>query len=184
MLEIEVKYRVGSFDPIRRRLAEWGAEPLGTRTDEDRYFNAPDRDFRATGEALRLRRIAEENRLTYKGPRIERQTKTRPEIEVVIAPGEASAADLARLLSALGYRPAGLVRKSRERYQLRRDGFAVEISLDLLEGIGRFAELEIVAPEDQLERARGVLLGAAGELGLGEPEQRSYLEMVLEREEG
>jgi adenylate cyclase class IV len=42
-------------------------------------------------------------------------------------------------------------------------------------------ELEIQAPEEEMERARGVLLDAAKDLGLEGSERRSYLEMLLEK---
>ena len=45
--------------------------------------------------------------------------------------------------------------------------------------VGRFAELEIQAPEEQLDAARTVLLQTAAELGLSASERRSYLELLL-----
>ena len=45
--------------------------------------------------------------------------------------------------------------------------------------LGRFAELEIRAPEERLDAARDALLRAAADLGLTQGERRSYLEMVL-----
>ena len=52
-------------------------------------------------------------------------------------------------------------------------------SLDDVEGVGHFAEIEIQAPEEQLAAARDVLLWTAAELGLSGSERRSYLEMLL-----
>jgi adenylate cyclase class IV len=48
-----------------------------------------------------------------------------------------------------------------------------------VDGLGRFAELEVVAPEEQYEAAKATVLAAAGELGLTRVERKSYLEMVL-----
>ena len=98
---------------------------------------------------------------------------------MAIAPGDAAAADFSRLLVQLGYRPVAVVRKARRLFHLHRGGFALEVTLDDVEGVGRFAELEIQAPEEELDAARGVLLQTAGELGLSASERRSYLELLL-----
>jgi adenylate cyclase class 2 len=179
MLEIEMKFPGADFPALERRLAEWGAVAEPAIDEADHYFNAPDRDFAVTDEALRMRRIGPTNRVTYKGPKRGTTGKTRTEIEVPLAGGDAAAADFARLLQALGYRPVAVVRKRRRIYRLQRGGFALEICLDEVEGLGRFAEVEIVAPEEQLAAARTVLLETATALGLGGEQRRSYLELLL-----
>lgn len=179
MLEVEVKYRAADRAGMLAKLAGWRAVPIETRTDEDHYFNAPDRDFRQTDEAFRLRRIGSRNMLTYKGPKRDTATKTRPEIEVPLADGDAAAQDMKRMLVSLGYRPVSVVRKRREIMSFKRDGFDVEVSFDDMDGIGSFVELEIQAEEADYERAKAAVLNAARELGLTEMERRSYLAMVL-----
>jgi adenylate cyclase class 2 len=57
----------------------------------------------------------------------------------------------------------------------------VEVCLDEVEGLGKFAELEILAPASKLEAARNVLLRLSAELGLTASERRSYLELLLEK---
>jgi adenylate cyclase class 2 len=179
MLEVEVKYAGADFVALERQLRQWGAAEDPPRTDADHYFNAPDRDFAATDEALRLRRIGETNFVTYKGPKRDALTKTRTEIEVPLAPGAAAADDFSRLLVHLGYRPVAVVRKARRTFHLRRDGFDLEVTLDDVEEVGRFSELEIQAPEERFDAAREVLLRTAAELGLTAGERRSYLELLL-----
>ena len=179
MLEVEMKFPAPDFAALKRRLRQWGARADAPERNADHYFNAPDRDFARTDEALRLRRIGQANFVTYKGPKRDAQTKTRTEIEVGIAPGDAAAADFGCLLVHLGYRPVAVVRKARRLFHLRRGGFALEVTLDDVEGLGRFAELEIQAPEEQLDAARDVLLQAAADLGLSASERRSYLELLL-----
>ena len=76
-------------------------------------FNAPDRDFAQTDEALRIRRVGSFNFLTYKGPKQDRQTKTRTEIEVALAPGPEAAEAMSQLVTRLGYRPVAVVAKTR-----------------------------------------------------------------------
>jgi adenylate cyclase class 2 len=181
MLEIEMKFPVGDFAALQRTLSAWGAAPAKTRTDADHYFNAPDRDFGRTDEALRLRRIGPANYVTYKGPKRDAQTKTRTEVEVPLAEGDEAARDFARLLTHLGYRPTAVVRKQRAVYHLKRGGFGLELCLDEVEELGCFVELEILAPEEQLDKARAVLLETAAHLGLSASERRSYLELLLEK---
>lgn len=178
MLEVEVRYRSADRAEVERRLRQLGATWAGERVETDLYFQAPDRDLKARDEALRLRRCGDHNYLTFKGPRRDDGTKTRTEIEVPLGDGPAAAADAERLLAALGFRPAGTVHKRRTVYRLRRDGFAVLACLDEVERAGSFVELEILTTEEQYEAARAALGATAAELGLSEPEHRSYLSLV------
>ena len=170
---------MADFADVERRLTEWGAKPEAPRQEADHYYNAPDRDFARTDEALRLRRCGPENRLTYKGPKIDPQTKTRTEIEVAVAEGDDAARDFCRLLEHLGYRPVAVVRKQRVGYHCTRDSFDVHVTLDTVTDVGRFVEAEIAAEEDRLPAARDTLLRLIAELGLHTTERRSYLEMLL-----
>lgn len=174
-----MKFPATDFAELERRLAEQGAQLAEQIVEADHYFNAPDRDFGQTDEALRLRRIGDNNRVTYKGPKRDQVTKTRTEIEVGIEPGEHAAEQFMQLLRLLLYRPTAVVRKQRRIYRLSREGFALEACLDDVERVGRFVELEIQASEEQLDAARTVLLATAQAWGLGASERRSYLEMLL-----
>jgi len=182
-LEVEMKFPVADFAALRGRLRQRGARPAGKRPlhEEDHYFNAPDRDFAQTDEALRLRRIGSANRVTYKGPKCDAQTKTRTEIEVGLEDGDQAAEDYCRLLRSLGYRDVAVVRKKRTILRLKEGGFPVEVCLDEVRDVGRFVELEIVAPASKLDSARNVVLRLAGELGLSGSERRSYLQLLLEK---
>jgi adenylate cyclase class 2 len=179
MLEIEAKFPVQDWSDVERQLRTWGANFDDPREDVDQYFNAPDRDFAQTDEALRIRSIGQANFVTYKGPKIDPQTKTRTEIEVPLAMGVPIAEEFGRLFVQLHYRPVAVVRKGRIVAHLQREGFDMEFCLDNVEGLGRFVEIEILAPQESLETARKVLLKSAGELGLARQERRSYLELLL-----
>jgi adenylate cyclase, class 2 len=179
MLEIEAKFPAQEHGEIERQLRAWGARFDEERADADQYFNAPDRDFARTDEALRVRSIGPANLVTYKGPKTDALTKTRTEIEVPLAAGPAIAEEFGRLLVHLGYRPVAIVRKRRRIAHLQREGFDLEICLDNVDEVGRFVEVEIMAPAEKLDAARKVLLGVAGNLGLQGQERRSYLEMLL-----
>jgi adenylate cyclase class 2 len=182
MLEVEVKYAVADFGPLEAALAARGITPGVPRRDADHYFNAPDRDFAVTDEAVRVRTIGEKNFVTYKGPKIDRETKTRLEIEVPFADGEEAAADFRRLLTHLRYRPVAVVRKSRRVAEFNRDGFAMQVTLDEVDSVGQYAELEVVAPEDKADAAKAAVLAVATELGLTQSERRSYLQLLLEKQ--
>ena len=180
MLEVEVRYRTADRAGVISQLVGWGAELAQDRTDVDLYFNPADRDLKASDEAFRLRRVGQTNCLTYKGPKRDAETKTRTEIEIPLGDGDEIAADAERMLLALGFRPVVTVRKKRQVFRFARGGFDLEACFDDVELVGPFVELEILAPEEQYEPAKAVLLATAAELGLTEKETRSYLGMVLE----
>jgi adenylate cyclase class 2 len=179
VLEVEAKYRLPDPTAVEDRLRAWGAVLVVDHAEADHYLNAPDRDFARTDEAFRLRRIAERNLLTYKGPRHGGPAKARTELEVPCPPGDEAAETLLKLFHHLGYRPTAVVRKRRRMYEWARDGFTLHACLDDVEGVGRFVELEVVADEKDLDAARATVLGLAAELQLGPAEPRSYLEQLL-----
>ncbi|MGQ0536249.1 MAG: class IV adenylate cyclase [Methanobacteriota archaeon] len=174
MYEVEVKFRLpdASKRGLEARLAALGAVATGTVDQEDVYFRHPARDFAKTDEALRLRREGGRADLTYKGPKIDRATKTRVEhVTPVGSAGEAEA-----ILSALGFtKVAPRVRKTRASFSLRQ----FTIAIDDVEGLGRFVEFEAAADEETLGPVREELLALAAELGAGPPIRESYLELLL-----
>ncbi len=187
MLEIELKFPVSDRAHLLSRLRALGYTPAQPRAEVDVYFAAPDRDFAKTDEALRLRRIASTNVLTYKGPRQGTAAKTRLECEVPLADGPEAAACMEQLLGHLGYRLVGNVRK--ERTPLHQDWpalgpaapFPIEVCLDDVEGLGTFAELEVIVRAEDRAGGEAAVRGLAGQLGLDRDERRSYLEMTLTR---
>ena len=179
--EVEVKFRVADHDALRRRLLAQGAVEGAEVGHEDLYLAHPSRDFAQTDEALRLRRVGVENRVTYKGPKRGGPTKTREEVEIPFADGPAALADLRTIYERLGFRPVASIRKVRRPFEIEFRGRAMEVALDLAEGLGAFAEVEtIAASEADLAEAQGAVLALAVEVGLSEVESRSYLRMTLE----
>jgi adenylate cyclase, class 2 len=178
-LEIEQKFVVTDVAALRDRLAALSSISLGVTEQHDTYYNHPARDFRATGEALRIRRSNDGAVVTYKGPKHEVAVKTREEIELPLAEPESWPG----LLSTLGFSEVATVCKCRDRYQLSRPPFDLQVALDEVRGVGWFAEVEIVADEPRAEAARDAVMALARELGLDQPESRSYLRMWLQRTE-
>jgi adenylate cyclase class 2 len=168
MLEIEIKTRSADNGRVERVLLQKGAVLLGEHDQVDEYFNHPCRDFAETDEALRLRRDAG-GRITYKGPKIDQLTKTREEIELDIEEVDKMAIVLVRL----GFRPVAKVNKKRKEYLL--DG--VTISLDSVQGLGDFVEIEVQGEDAELGRSR--IEKMRDDLGLEGSERRSYLELLL-----
>ncbi len=177
MYEVELKIRA-DHDAVRERLADAGAERRGAVVQRDTYYDAPHRDFAATDEALRVRRVErdgdERARLTYKGPLVDDASKTRREHETGVDDGET----LAAALEALGFEPAATVEKRRERFGL--DGYAV--TLDDVEGLGEYVEVEGEATEESIEAVREGAAGVARSLGLDPSRsiRTSYLELLLD----
>lgn len=179
MLEIEQKFANVDFALLEKKLAAWGVNQWQERIESDHYLNAPDRDFAQTNEAFRLRRVGENNHLTYKGPRLDPDVKIRTEHEFPIQPGDQAAEDMLKLFDHLGYKRVAVVRKHRRQASFEREGKSFTICLDEVDEVGQFAELEIVAPEAEVDQARALLVTILEELGLEEVERRSYLTMYL-----
>jgi adenylate cyclase class 2 len=178
--EVERKYRVADLPALLARLAELGAKPGEAESQADCYYAHPSRDFAATDEALRLRRAGETNRITYKGPKVDSQSKTRRELELDLPPGDGALAEFGQLLAALGFRPVATVRKRRRKAALAWQGQDVEVSLDEVERVGSFVELELGADDAGLPRAERLLASLGEKLQLDGGERRSYLELLLE----
>ena len=187
-LEVEQKFplEAGEGTPTREeilaRLSALGCQWSAALEQVDRYFAHPARDFAETDEALRLRRVGDENRVTYKGPKLDALTKTRREIELPIEPGKAGLARFAELLEALSFRPVREVAKTRTPGVLDWQGRHIEIALDEVARLGLFVEIELVTHEEDADGAREAIKSLADQLGLTRSERRSYLEMLLEAE--
>lgn len=177
--EVELKFRVDNPSATGAMLAERGAVAHDVQPHRDTYFNHPARDFAETDEAFRIRSIGDDNRLTYKGPLLDKQTKTRQECEVGCEAGEVGLEKLRQMLVALGFREVHTVVKQRTPFHLDWQGLAVEVTIDNVEGLGTFVELETIADEDDWESARDALLELAASLGLEDSERRSYLQLLL-----
>lgn len=137
MYEVEMK-APADHEAVRERLEAHGADVVGEVTQIDTYYDAPDRDFARTDEALRIRRQSGDDGdttvLTYKGPRVDTVSKTRVESETAVADDEA----MATILECLGFEPAATVEKRRERYDLAD----CRVVLDEVAGLGEFVEVE------------------------------------------
>ncbi|KSW12467.1 adenylate cyclase [Pyrodictium occultum] len=176
-VEVEAKLRLRDcreLEEVEKRLQELGAVHEEDVAEEDTYYQHPCRDFAETDEALRVRLVDGRAELTYKGPkRIIGGSKARAEYTITLEDPSSAR----RILEALGFRPAAVVRKRRSYYRL--DG--VSVSLDRVEGLGCFLEAEYTGEGGQ-EAARAIE-EALEKLGVAERERiyKSYLELLLEK---
>jgi adenylate cyclase class 2 len=174
LLEIEIKARVQDTKEIKERLLLRHARPSGGVHERDVYFNAPDRDFAVTDEALRLRYTKEGCVLTYKGPKVKDfGLKAREELNTGVESGNV----VETMLIRLGYTRVAEVEKWREYYDYK----GASVSLDEVKGLGSFIEIE--APPDKVnDDPERFVREIALELGIeDEPILLSYLELLLEK---
>jgi len=177
MYEVEVKVEA-DLEAVRQRLDELGAEHVDSVEQVDTYYDAPHRDFAATDEAFRVREETvgsdTETRITYKGPLVEADSKTREEFETRVHDGEV----MRSIAESLGFDPAATVRKERERYAVRE----FTVTLDRVDGVGEFVEVETaVETEGEVGPAREQAFDLLRDLGLDPDEQTqtSYLGLLL-----
>jgi adenylate cyclase, class 2 len=178
--EVELKFPLDDPERIRSELDALGARAGEAIEQIDRYFNHPSRDFGRTDEAFRIRQTGGTNRVTYKGPKLDARAKTRREIEIAFGESPEDAERFAEMLRLLGFREVRTVRKRRVPYDLTWEGRSVEVSLDEVDELGTFAEIETQAGEGSRDAARDAILRLAERLNLADSERRSYLELVLE----
>ncbi|NJD99185.1 class IV adenylate cyclase [Thermococcus sp. LS1] len=177
MIEIEVKGYAD--DEVFERVRE-NFKLIRREYHEDTYFQHPCRDFAETDEALRIR-IRRFNGhfeafMTYKGPKIDTNSKTRKEIEVPLSDPDKHT----EILESLGFKEVLTIEKTREKYYVDK---GIVIALDEVEGLGKFIEIEALAEsEDVVEETVRILRGILTSLGVKKFERRSYLELMLEKE--
>ncbi len=174
--EVELKAKIGSREEIAGRIIAAGGRFLREVSQRDVYFRHPCYDLRWRDEALRLRYEGGDCILTFKGRRTGSGVKRREEVEVRVGEGSA----VAMILRRLGFEEAFVVRKDRRIYAM--DG--AEVSLDSVEGLGDFVELELVLEEGASGEDVGERLHSLAER-LQVPKEelttKSYLELLASK---
>jgi adenylate cyclase class 2 len=174
-LIMEVEIKAPAPKGFEKRLSSLNAEFREEVIEEDIYFNHPCRDFASTDEALRIRKTIRENTeicITYKGPKIDKDTKSREEINMTV--NDLKGAE--DLLRKLGFVAVAEVRKKRRYY---RAG-TLTICVDHVDNLGDYVEVECIGT---YEECRERVLNTASALGLSDYERQSYLELILQRGE-
>ncbi len=176
-IEVEIKLKIESLSDVEFLLLEKKAHLQAIVSQRDIYFTHPERDFGRTDEALRIREEGDKCFLTYKGPKLDLQSKTRLELETIIN----DAATMTQILEKLGFQQLLVVQKERRIYQLER----ATISLDILESLGTYLEIEqVIDNEEEYETIREQLFDLLITLGLNPEEniRESYLELLLKKQ--
>ena len=172
MIEVEVKARIDSFEEMEKRLESLGAVKTKDEFQEDIYFASPIVDFAETDEALRIRTTDNDIFITYKGPKLNDEAKTRKEVEMSIE----SAQKASDIFTEIGFAPARTVRKSRRYYQFEN----FEISLDDVEGLPPYMEIEIaLGDSEDYTEAQDKIFKLFERLGITDGfERTSYMELL------
>lgn len=146
--EVELKALVKDLDNLMEKFEELGVERVGFEHQEDIYLNPPHKNYAITDEALRIRRVTDENDeriayLTYKGPKLDSKSKTREEVEIPLTESEN---DTVKLLGFLGFKEAIEIVKDRTLYKYKQ----FTICLDEVEGLSDiYLEMEVLVPEKE-----------------------------------
>ena len=185
-IELKAQYDSSKRPELEQYLKEHGFQEVCCFTQQDEYFNHPERDFRITDEALRIRREQHDNEavhccLTYKGTNNSRIGQSRRELETRVEDEH----KMRRILLALGFRSAAEVKKRRKEYK-KED---LTVCLDELDGLGSYVEIEVVLPETEMgskSATENRLREFLSELSFIQPviETLTYLELVMGFREG
>jgi adenylate cyclase class 2 len=169
--EIEAKLKVDSLADVERKLSDLGAEFAAEQSQRDDHYDDVNATLATTDRCLRLRHQLIGNNetffLTYKSAKESSNFKKRQEIELEICDADL----MSQLLSALGYKKALVVAKTRRLWRLG----GCEVALDHLPQIGDFVEIE--GPDD------GTIADVQQRLGLAQVPHvaKSYAQMIVEK---
>jgi len=134
MLEVEAKAHLPEPERVIPQIIELGGREIYFTVQRDTYYRHPNRDFAQTDEALRIREEQGRSFITYKGPKLDAETKTREELEVPLVDPK----DLCALLLRLGFEPVAVVEKRRRGYLVG----TLEVTVDEVKGLGFLLEVE------------------------------------------
>lgn len=185
--EVELKLRLSDVLSAEHMLTKAGAEPLNSETQSDTYYDHPCRSFQETDEAVRIRcrtiHSGAEHapayplvELTYKGPKVDAQTKTRTEYST----GVENMEEIGKILFSTGFKEVATVVKKRKFFRMDD----IVISLDDVVNVGSFIEFESMATGmDEMKRTRAKVLSVVTELGFSPEDsiRESYLELYLKK---
>jgi adenylate cyclase class 2 len=188
-IEVELKLPISDRSNIETQLATHGATEIKSQTQFDLYLDRPFSSFSQTDEALRVRKrmpietdiedqsITGPVEITYKGPKLDKLSKTRLEYTIQFDDAQA----ILQLFEHLGFKPRLTVIKKRVYYKLGDN----VISIDDVKNLGLFVEIEqVVVSESDIESTREQLFDVSRSLGLDPSTSliASYLELLISKE--
>ena len=194
MLEIETKIKIDNLELLKKKLKQLRAKNSVILDQIDIYYNYPveSRDFSKTDEALRLRKTTEADPktlkklkevvdLTYKGPNLDKEIKTR--IEHICHVIEAE--KIEEILKALSFKKILSIKKQREVFEFNYNDNNIEVLIDIIENLpGSYFEAEILVKDDNMiDYYKNVLFSFIQECGYSKKDilPDTYLEMLLKK---
>jgi adenylate cyclase class 2 len=186
--EVEVKVPINDEKAIEQTILKAGGKRLNSETQSDLYYDHPCRSFSLTDESIRIRAresaddyslpLSEHSpiELTYKGPRVDKTTKTRLEYTSGIDDFNA----ITSILQHTGFKLVATIKKNRVFFDI--DG--ITVSIDSVEGVGTFIEIELLAKgEKEMKGAKDRIFSLMKHLNLDQKlmVRESYLELYLTR---
>jgi adenylate cyclase class 2 len=169
--EIEIKAYCDNTLEVIELLQEKGAEKLDSIYQKDIYFNHPFRDFVQTDEAFRIRTVNNSSFITYKGPKLNTESKTRSEFETSVGDFDT----VYQIVTHLGLFESGIVEKKREEYNLN----GITVCVDSVVDLGNFVEFEKIG--NNIKEIESELFSMAEEFNLNRFEKKSYLQLKMEK---
>ena len=172
MFEVEIKLQCFDKIGLTKKLLDIRAIKISVEKNHDIYYNHPNRDFLSTDESLRIRSVKDAIELTYKGKKIDPNSKTRQELTVLV-----SSMEIAEILDKLNFDIGGEVIKNREIWNFDD----IVITLDEVQDLGNYFELEIGSVnKNEIKYLVNKLHDLINKLGYDPQKQikESYLELI------
>lgn len=186
--EVEVKIKLADKEAMKQTILQAGGVKLNSDYHIDIYYDHPCRSFSETDEAIRIRHrtrtegpsITESGHspveLTYKGPKVDKNTKTR--IEYTVDLNEKDLESMIQILLNSGFKHVARIVKHREFFDIQ----GITASLDVVTDVGNYIEFELIADgKDEMKKARERILNLIRTLGMNEKDmvRESYLELYF-----
>ena len=181
MIEVEIKVAVNNPEKLKNSLYELGFVKGELIREKDTYFDTTEDFIRKNDRALRLR--SSENlasgellhSIAYKGPKLDKISMTREELETEITDSQV----MKDLLVALGYVKMYSVIKTRQYFTLED----LTACIDSVNDLGEFLELEMVVSEEERESTLEHIVEFLEKIGYRKDEiiRTSYLSMLQKK---
>jgi len=172
-MELEVKFRCDSVQRVMSKALELGFILKKKKHQIDTYFIVNKKTKYGTRDYLRIREDLSSNSLSLDYHKVLSELETdETEIKIVDKEG------IIKILELLGYDIVCVVNKIREQYE--KDN--VVITVDKVEGLGNFVEIEI--NEELTDSNRNKIYSIATNLELMEKDRvskKGYPDLLMEK---
>jgi adenylate cyclase, class 2 len=184
-LEIETKIRLNEsqVNELKKRIKEIGI--FEKKVEKiDNYFAIPRKNKKYPKKAFRIRTLGDKYQINFKKPLKKYWTKeivVKQEFEFYLN-GKQEKDSLIKLFSDLGFTKWIEKTKSNETYLWKKDK-RVSIELNKVKNLGYFIEIEYLAAESEIEKAKAQIKKVLKELNI-KPEQinnKGYTKMLWEK---